>query len=146
MDNAAPTPTPVDPTPPPVQNGRAPLAPSSLATSWLRVHTRVSRLGLSGPSTMFSGPRLLALVAMGLAAASQVLALIDPIIFGKLIDGYATQKGAKPDDELVRGALMLLALAVGVGTAWVASGRWQAPPSAPAPAAAPPFPFSILRA
>ena len=28
----------------------------------------------------------LALVAMGLAAASQVLALVDPIIFGKLID------------------------------------------------------------
>ena len=59
----------------------------------------------------------LALVAMGLAAASQVLALVDPIIFGKLIDGYATQKGAKPDDELVRGALMLLALAVGVALA-----------------------------
>ena len=29
----------------------------------------------------------LALLAMALAAVSQVLALVDPIIFGKLIDG-----------------------------------------------------------
>lgn len=61
--------------------------------------------------------RRLALLALLLAAVSQVLALIDPIIFGKLIDGYATQKGVKPDDELVRGALGLLALAVGVALA-----------------------------
>ena len=61
--------------------------------------------------------RRLALLALLLAAVSQVLALIDPIIFGKLIDGYATQKGVKPDDELVRGALTLLALAVGVALA-----------------------------
>ncbi len=55
--------------------------------------------------------RLVAL-ALLLAAISQVLALVDPIIFGKLIDEYATQKGIRPDDELVRGALGLLGLAV----------------------------------
>ena len=55
--------------------------------------------------------RLVAL-ALLLAAISQVLALVDPIIFGKLIDDYATQKGIRPDDDLVRGALALLGLAV----------------------------------
>ncbi len=56
-------------------------------------------------------------LALFLAALSQVLALVDPIIFGKLIDEYATQKGVRPDDELVRGALGLLWLAVVVALA-----------------------------
>ena len=59
----------------------------------------------------------LAALALVLAGISQVLALVDPIIFGKLIDDYANQKGIKPDDELVRGALGLLALAVAVAVA-----------------------------
>ncbi|MBH1963743.1 MAG: ABC transporter ATP-binding protein [Comamonadaceae bacterium] len=59
----------------------------------------------------------LAAMALLLAGLSQILALVDPIIFGKLIDEYATQKGIKPDDELVRGALALLALAVVVALA-----------------------------
>ena len=54
----------------------------------------------------------LALLALLLAALSQVLALIDPIIFGKIIDGYAINRGGKTDDELVRGVLGLLGLAV----------------------------------
>ena len=58
--------------------------------------------------------RNLALLALVLAAASQVLALIDPIIFGKIIDGYAINRGDKTDDELVSGVLKLLGLAVGV--------------------------------
>ena len=58
--------------------------------------------------------RRLALVALLLAAASQVLALFDPIIFGWLIDGYANKRGVKSEDALVHGALGLLALAVGV--------------------------------
>jgi ATP-binding cassette subfamily B protein len=56
-------------------------------------------------------------LALLLAAASQVLALVDPIIFGWLVDDYATQRNSKPDDELVRGALGLLALAVAVAIA-----------------------------
>ena len=59
----------------------------------------------------------LALLALLLAAISQVLALVDPIIFGKLIDEVATQRGSRPNDELVRTALLLLALAVGVALA-----------------------------
>jgi ATP-binding cassette subfamily B protein len=54
----------------------------------------------------------LALLALVLAAASQVLALVDPIIFGKIIDGYAINRAGKSDDELVRGVLGLLGLAV----------------------------------
>jgi ATP-binding cassette subfamily B protein len=41
-----------------------------------------------------------------------VLALVDPIIFGWLVDDYANQRNVKSDEELVRGALRLLALAV----------------------------------
>lgn len=58
--------------------------------------------------------RKLALLALVLAAASQVLALVDPIIFGMIIDGYAINRGGKTDEELVSGVLRLLGLAVGV--------------------------------
>jgi ATP-binding cassette subfamily B protein len=61
--------------------------------------------------------RKLAALALLLAGLSQVLALFDPIIFGWLVDGYANQRDVKPDDELVRGALRLLALAVVVAIA-----------------------------
>ena len=69
------------PTPPPVQNGRDPSTFSSLPIATLREHTWVSRLGLNpawtdrrlapawpgqpGVSTMLSGPRLLAPIAVG---------------------------------------------------------------------------------
>ncbi|HAX20823.1 MAG TPA: ABC transporter ATP-binding protein [Hydrogenophaga sp.] len=56
--------------------------------------------------------RKLVALALLLAAVSQILALVDPIIFGWLIDGYATQHHVKSDEELVRGALLLLGLAV----------------------------------
>lgn len=61
--------------------------------------------------------RKLAALALVLAALSQVLALLDPIIFGWLVDDYANQRDVKSDDELVRGALRLLALAVAVAIA-----------------------------
>ena len=56
----------------------------------------------------------LAFLALLLAAVSQVLALIDPIIFGKIIDGYAVHPGDKSNEELISGVLRLLGLAVGV--------------------------------
>jgi ATP-binding cassette subfamily B protein len=56
--------------------------------------------------------RKLALLALLLAAASQVLALVDPIIFGMIIDGYAINRGDKTDEELVSGVSRLLGLAV----------------------------------
>ena len=54
----------------------------------------------------------LAWLALLLAAISQVLALVDPIIFGKIIDGYAVHPGDKTDAELISGVLRLLGLAV----------------------------------
>ncbi|MES3022124.1 MAG: ABC transporter ATP-binding protein [Pseudomonadota bacterium] len=54
----------------------------------------------------------LAALALLLAGASQVLALIDPIIFGTIIDDYAINRAGKTDEELVRGVLLLLGLAV----------------------------------
>jgi len=58
--------------------------------------------------------RWLAVLALGLAGVAQALALIDPIIFGKLIDEYATNPGQKTESEKIRGVLQLLGLAVGV--------------------------------
>lgn len=56
-------------------------------------------------------------LALLLAALGQVLALVDPIIFGWLVDDFANQRDAKGDAELVRGALQLLALALAVAVA-----------------------------
>ncbi len=53
-------------------------------------------------------------LAMSLAAISQVLELIDPIIFGKIIDLYAVNPDGRTEHELIRGAIRLLALAVGI--------------------------------
>ena len=43
-----------------------------------------------------------------------MLSLIDPIIFGKIIDDYATGRGDRPENELVRGVLLWLALAIAI--------------------------------
>ncbi len=56
-------------------------------------------------------------LSMGLAAISQVLELIDPIIFGKIIDLYAVNTDGRTESELITGALRLLALAVGIALA-----------------------------
>lgn len=58
--------------------------------------------------------RWIILLALVLAAASQLLGLIDPIIFGKIIDDYATNPGNRSPDELVRGVMGWLAVAVAV--------------------------------
>lgn len=55
-------------------------------------------------------------LAMGLAAVAQVLGLVDPIIFGRIIDQFAVNPGGRGEAELLRGALRWLALAVAVGT------------------------------
>lgn len=56
-------------------------------------------------------------LALTLAAIAQLLSLIDPIIFGKIIDNYATNPGKLPQNELVNGVLYLLAIAIGVAIA-----------------------------
>ena len=54
----------------------------------------------------------LGLLALLLACASQVLALVDPIIFGMIIDDYAIGRGNKSDEVLFSGVMRLLGLAV----------------------------------
>jgi ATP-binding cassette subfamily B protein len=44
--------------------------------------------------------RALVALALVLAAISQVLALVDPIIFGWIVDGYATHRAGKTHAEL----------------------------------------------
>lgn len=48
------------------------------------------------------------------ATISQLLQLIDPIIFGKIIDDYATQVGTKSEDELINGVLFWLFIAIAI--------------------------------
>lgn len=56
--------------------------------------------------------RHLVVVLLALAAAAQVLNLCDPILFGLIVDRYATPPFTLAPDERVEGALRLLTLAV----------------------------------
>ncbi|HEX8315846.1 MAG TPA: ABC transporter ATP-binding protein [Flavisolibacter sp.] len=49
-----------------------------------------------------------------LAGAAQLLSLVDPLIFGKIIDDYATTPGNRTQEELVRGILYWLGIALAV--------------------------------
>ncbi|TWW00776.1 ABC transporter ATP-binding protein [Chitinophaga pinensis] len=49
-----------------------------------------------------------------LAGIGQLATMTDPMIFGKIIDDYALHPGNKPQDELVRGVLFWLAIAIAV--------------------------------
>ncbi|WEK36975.1 MAG: ABC transporter ATP-binding protein [Candidatus Pseudobacter hemicellulosilyticus] len=60
--------------------------------------------------------RWLIVLALLLAGLAQVLALIDPVIFGKIIDDYVGQVNLKPRNELVRGVLWWLGVAIAVAT------------------------------
>ncbi|MDX3906410.1 MAG: ABC transporter ATP-binding protein [Pigmentiphaga sp.] len=62
--------------------------------------------------TYLTPHRSLALLALFLAGTAQILALVDPIIFGRIIDEYAINRAGKTEDELVSGVLALLGLAV----------------------------------
>lgn len=53
-------------------------------------------------------------IALLLAAASQLLNLVDPVIFGKIIDDFALNPGTLPEAELVSGALFWLGVALAV--------------------------------
>jgi len=52
-----------------------------------------------------------------LAGLAQILTLVDPLIFGRIIDQYALNPDNKPDTVLVRGALWWLLLAAAVALA-----------------------------
>ena len=58
--------------------------------------------------------RWLIALALLLAGIAQLLSLVDPIIFGKIIDEYATNPGNRTEDELLQGVLRWLGIAVAV--------------------------------
>lgn len=49
-----------------------------------------------------------------LAGISQLLMLIDPVIFGKIIDDYAIHPGSRSEKELVNGVLFWLGVAIAI--------------------------------
>ncbi len=49
-----------------------------------------------------------------LVAVAQLLGLIDPIIFGKIIDDYASNPGNRPQKELINRVLMWLGIAIAI--------------------------------
>ncbi len=51
-------------------------------------------------------------ISLVLAGISQLLSLVDPLIFGKIIDEYATQPGNRSENELVKGVLWWLSVAI----------------------------------
>lgn len=53
-------------------------------------------------------------IALLFAGLSQVLSMIDPIIFGKIIDDYASPSVTTDQRELVQGVLTWLGIAVGI--------------------------------
>lgn len=59
----------------------------------------------------------LAIFSMILAAVSQALNFLDPVIFGKILDDYALNPGSKTENELVKGVLWLLTLAIAIAIA-----------------------------
>ncbi|MCZ4243552.1 ABC transporter ATP-binding protein [Pedobacter punctiformis] len=58
--------------------------------------------------------RVLIFLSLLLAAASQLLNLLDPVIFGKIIDQYATNKNNLSENGLIREVLSWLLLALGI--------------------------------
>lgn len=53
-------------------------------------------------------------ISLLLAGVSTLLGLIDPIIFGKIIDDYATKPWDRPEDELIKGVLFWLGIAIAI--------------------------------
>ena len=58
--------------------------------------------------------RWLIILSLSLAGVAQLLTLVDPIIFGKIIDEYATNPGTKTQSELVKGVSFWLIVAVAI--------------------------------
>ncbi|WP_315819141.1 ABC transporter ATP-binding protein [Paraflavitalea speifideaquila] len=58
--------------------------------------------------------RWLVLLSLVLAAIAQVLSLIDPIIFGKIIDDYAGQINLRPRNQLIKEVLWWLGIAIAI--------------------------------
>jgi ATP-binding cassette subfamily B protein len=57
------------------------------------------------------------LLALILAGVAQILVLYDPIIFGKIIDRFALHPGTQVEEDLVKGVIYWLGIAVGIALA-----------------------------
>jgi len=57
------------------------------------------------------------LLALVLAGVAQILVLYDPIIFGKIIDKFAFHPGTRAEEDLVKGVIYWLGIAVGIALA-----------------------------
>jgi len=64
-------------------------------------------------------------LALLLAGLAQVLALVDPLIFGRIVDRYVLNPEGRPESELVRGALGWLLVAAAVAFAARVAGALQ---------------------
>ncbi|HKB85718.1 MAG TPA: ABC transporter ATP-binding protein [Ignavibacteriaceae bacterium] len=64
--------------------------------------------------TYLRGYWKLMLLALLLAAVNQIFSLLDPYIFGKVIDNYATKSDSYTTTQFLKGVGLLLAAAVGV--------------------------------
>ena len=58
--------------------------------------------------------RWLILLSLTLAGIGQLLTLVDPLIFGKIIDDYAGNKAHKSESALVNGVIFWLLIALAV--------------------------------
>jgi ATP-binding cassette subfamily B protein len=58
--------------------------------------------------------RWMIVLSLLLAGVGQVATMTDPMIFGRIIDKYALHPGNRTENELVRGVLFWLAVAIGV--------------------------------
>jgi ATP-binding cassette subfamily B protein len=58
--------------------------------------------------------KTLIFISLLLAGAAQLLNLIDPVIFGKIIDRYASGKNNLPENEMLSGVIYWLLLALGI--------------------------------
>lgn len=58
--------------------------------------------------------RLLIALSLVLAAGAQLLNLLDPVIFGKIIDRFASNKYNLPEKELIPGIIYWLLIALGI--------------------------------
>lgn len=69
--------------------------------------------------------RWLIIAALIFAGISQLLSLVDPLIFGKIIDDYALNPGSSPEDVLIRGVLFWLGVAIAVAILAQAAKAFQ---------------------
>jgi len=61
--------------------------------------------------------RKLIFLSLLLATVAQLLTLVDPIIFGKIIDDYANNRQGRPEQELINGVLFWLGVAIAIALA-----------------------------